>query len=142
MSTIAGTNSSPYVATLLDNIASSAGDSSQPGNATKTSSRITDDSSSPQRPADSVVLSDRAKQILARAKTDKAVADRLAAFVQSRSNTGNNQHASQTSSDKSAPSSKKGPSFEELAGITLTSSTTITTATTGSAIVAPNGTDT
>lgn len=142
MSTIAGTNSSPYVATLLDNIASSAGDSSPAGNATKTSSRVTDDSSTPQRPADSVVLSDRAKQVLARAETDKAVADRLAAFVQSLRNTGNKQHASQTASDKSAPSSTKGPSFEELAGITQTNSTTVTTTTTGSAIVAPNGTDT
>jgi hypothetical protein len=141
MSTIAGTNSSPYVATLLDNIASSAGDSPPAGNTTKASSRVTDDSSTPQRPADSVVLSDRAKQVLARAETDKAVADRLATFVQSLRNTGNKQHAS-PSSDKSAPSSNKGPSFEELAGITLTSSTTVTTATTGRGIVVPNGGDT
>jgi hypothetical protein len=132
----------PYVAALLDDIASSAGDSSPAGNATKTSSRVTDDSSTPPRPADSVVLSDRAKQVLARAQTDKDVADRLAAFVQSRSNAGNKQHASQTSSDNSAPSSNKGPSFEELAGITQTSSTTVATVTTGSGIVAPNGTDT
>jgi len=62
--------------------------------------------------------------------------------VQSVRNTGDKQYASQTSSDKPAPSSNKRPSFEELAGITLTSSTTVTAATTGSAIVAPNGADT
>jgi hypothetical protein len=139
MSTIAGANSSPYVATLLDNITPSAGDDSQAGNTTKKSSTKTDDSSTPERPADSVVLSDRAKQVLARAQTDKAAADRLAAFVQSLSKSGNKEHASHTSSDESAPSSNQGPSFEELAGITQTSSTVVTVTTTSTGVVTPNG---
>ena len=135
MVAIAGTNSSPYTATLLDNIASSAGDVSQSADAASN-----DGSPTSQRPSDSVVLSDRAKQILARAATDKAVADRLAAFVQSLSKT-SKPYGSQNSSDKSSSSSNQGPSFEELAGLTETSSTTVTITATGNGITAPNGTD-
>lgn len=147
MSTIAATNSSPYLAPLLDNItSSSAGDGSQTGNADNASNRASNGASDSQAATDSVVLSDRAKQVLARAQTDKVAADQLAAYVQSLRTSGNKQHAyaSQASSDKPAPSSNQGPTFEQLAGIIQTSSTTVTTTTTtvNTSVAASDGTGT
>lgn len=137
MSAIAATGSSSYIATLLDNIAASAADGAQAGGGATTA----DHASPSRRLADSVDLSDHAKQVLARAETDKAVADRLAAFVQSLRNTGDRPYGPQSSSGTSAASSHHGPSFEELAGLSEASSTTVTIAVSGGDIAEPNGAD-
>lgn len=81
MSAIAATNSSAYsaVASLLSDAASSAknalpqtGETTTPGTATSSAD-----------PSDTVDLSDRAKQLLARAKSEQLAADKLTTLLQS-----------------------------------------------------------
>jgi hypothetical protein len=81
MAAIAPTNASGYsaVASLLSNAASSAtGGSPRAGGSTAS------DATTPSTdPTDTVDLSDRAKQVLARAKSEQAAADKLSALLQS-----------------------------------------------------------
>jgi hypothetical protein len=84
--TAANSSATNAVASLLSNAASSAGDAGAP--ATIAMSPDLTASSTSRDPIDTVDLSDRAKATLARAKTEQAAADKLAALAQSLSNSG------------------------------------------------------
>jgi hypothetical protein len=78
MSTIAAANSSAYnvLSSLLDD--GTASSASANANASASKSRPTDsENSTSKNPVDTVDLSDTAKAIIARAKAEKAIAERL-----------------------------------------------------------------
>ena len=79
MSTISATNTSANtaIASLIKDAASSSAATASQGSTSSSSSAPSSD------PTDTVVLSDRAKQILARAKSDQAAADKLSTLLQS-----------------------------------------------------------
>jgi hypothetical protein len=122
MSVISATSSSAYgsVASLLVDAASSVTDDLQPDSAASSDTKSSGD------PADIIDLSDRAKQVLAQSKIDQVAADTLSALVQSLRAAGKPQPL-HSSFDKAQASSSGGKpvSFEELAGISLTSTTEV-----------------
>jgi len=109
MSAIAPANASGYsaVAALLNNAASAAtGGSPQAGGS------ATSDAATPSAdPTDIVDLSDRAKQVLARAKSEQAAADKLSALVQSLNPDRKNPEAKPKSDDGTSV-------FDKLSGRT------------------------
>jgi hypothetical protein len=114
MSVITAANSSATnaVASLLSNAASSATtDAGTPAKATATDPAA---SSASRDPVDAVDLSDRAKATLARAKSEQAAADKLAALVQTLKGRGSDKTKSK------ADSTDPQDIFQKLSGSVAT----------------------
>lgn len=114
MSTIAAVNSSATsaVASLLRNAASAATVDGTSASATTKSDQVA--SSASGNPVDIVDLSDRAKQILARAKTEQVAASKLSDLVQSLQSPEGKTSASKAKSDDGTSL------FDKLSGRTQT----------------------
>jgi len=80
-----------------------------PDGTTADQSALVDQNVSSSEPKDSVDLSDHAKQVLARAKSEQSAADKLSDLVQSLQNSNGKSGASKTKPND-------GPSFDELSG--------------------------
>lgn len=78
------------------------------------------DSNQDRGPATSVDLSDRVKQILARAISDQGTADRLRVFVEQRGSKGANASTQDTSPSDQGAASDVTQAFEQLSGGTST----------------------
>jgi hypothetical protein len=113
MTVIAAANSSAYnaVASLLANAANIAPDSARANQ-----SAATDQQASSGEPKESVDLSDHAKRVLARAKSEQSAAEKLSDLVQSLQNSNSKSHTLKTKPND-------GPSFEDLSGSQASSQT-------------------
>jgi hypothetical protein len=113
----AATSNASDLSTLLQ---AGSADPEAPTSTSAPAAPDTADGSAPRDPATRVDLSDKVKDILARASTDKDVADRLKAFVESHRN-GDKQDSSDstttaTSSSTQSRTTEVSIGFEQLSG--------------------------